>query len=90
MEQYPEEFEKLNDIKVVIDEPSLVRSFKYVAMDIDDDKCLYLLYKLRKAIFKIKEHNRQVVTHNLEEEEKRLDTMIEMVWKSRVIYPSLN
>jgi len=89
VEQYPEEFEKLNDIKVVIDEPSLVRSFKYVAMDIDDDKCLYLLYKLRKAIFKVREHNRQVVTHNLEEEEKRLDAMIEMVWKSRGIYPSL-
>ncbi|MEZ5199310.1 MAG: hypothetical protein R2764_23880 [Bacteroidales bacterium] len=38
-------------------------------MDIDDDKCLYLLYKLRKAIFKIREHNRQV-TYNLEEERK--------------------
>jgi len=58
VEEYPEEFEKLEEMKVVIDEPSLVRSFKYVTMDIDDDKCLYLLYKLRKAIFKIREHNR--------------------------------
>ena len=90
VEQYPEEFERLNDIKVVIDEPSLVRSFKYVAMDIDDDKCLYLLYKLRKAIFKIREHNRQVILHNLDEEEKRMDAMIEMVWQRRGIYPSLN
>ena len=89
VEDYPEEFEKLNDIKVVIDEPSLVRSFKYVAMDIDDDKCLYLLYKLRKSIFKIREHNRQVIPHDLEEEEKRLDALIEMVWKRRGIYPSL-
>lgn len=90
VEQYPEEFEKLNEIKVVIDEPSLVRSFKYVAMDIDDDKCLYLLYKIRKAIFKIREHNRHVIIHDLEEEEKRIDAMIEMVWKRRGIYPSLN
>ncbi|MHA1577254.1 MAG: ATP-dependent DNA helicase [Candidatus Thorarchaeota archaeon] len=89
VEEFPEEFEKLNDIKVVIDEPSLVRSFKYVAMDIDDDKCLYLLYKIRKAIFKIREHNRQVITHNLEEEEQRIDALIKMVWERRGIYPSL-
>ncbi|HLW30748.1 MAG TPA: hypothetical protein VKX40_00700 [Aequorivita sp.] len=52
-------------MKVVIDEPSLVRSFKYGAMDIEDDKCLYLFYKLCKAIFKIRKHNRQVIYHNL-------------------------
>jgi hypothetical protein len=89
VEQFPEEFEKLNDIKVVIDESSLVRSFKYVAMDIDDDKCLYLLYKIRKSIYKIREHKRQVVQDDLENEERRLDEMIAMVWNRRGIYPSL-
>lgn len=89
VDNYPEEFEKLNDIKVVIEEPSLVRSFKYVSMDIDDDKCLYLLYKLRKAIYKIREHNRQIVTSNLDDEEARIEAMIEMVWAKRGIYPSL-
>ena len=87
--EFPEEFQKLDDIKVIIEEPSLVRSFKYVSMDIDDDKCLYLLYKIRKAIFKIREHNRQVIHNNLDEEEKRIDTLIHMVWKRRGIYPSL-
>jgi len=90
VEEYPEEFEKLEEMKVVIDEPSLVRSFKYVAMDIDDDKCLYLLYKLRKAVFKIREHNRQVIHHNLDEEEKRIEALIKMVWERRGIYPSLD
>jgi len=90
VEEYPEEFEKLEDMKVVINEPSLVRSFKYVAMDIDDDKCLYLLYKLRKAIFKIREHNRQVIHHNLDEEERRIEKLIKMVWERRGIYPSLD
>ena len=52
-EENPEDEEKLNDIKVIIEEESLIRGFKYVAMDIDDDKCLYLLYKIRKAIKKI-------------------------------------
>ena len=89
VEEFPEEYEKLNDIKVVIDESSLVRSFKYVSMDIDDDKCLYLLYKIRKSIYKIREHNRQVIQDNLDNEEKRLNEMIEMVWKRRGTYPSL-
>lgn len=90
VEEYPEEFEKLEEMKVVIDEPSLVHSFKYVAMDIDDDKCLYLLYKLRKAIFKIREHKRQVIHHNLDEEERRVEALIKMVWERRGIYPSLD
>lgn len=90
VEEFPEEFEKLEDIKVVIDEPSLVRSFKYVTMDIDDDKCLYLLYKIRKAIYKIREHNRQVIDNNLDEEEYRIDALIKMVWERRGIYPSLD
>jgi exodeoxyribonuclease V alpha subunit len=90
VEEFPEEFEKLDDIKVLIDEPSLVRSFKYVTMDIDDDKCLYILYKIRKAIFKIREHNRQVVQNDLEEEERRIDALIKMVWQRRGIYPSLD
>jgi len=89
VEEFPEEYGKLDDIKVLIDEPSLVRSFKYVTMDIDDDKCLYLLYKIRKAIFKIREHNRQVIHHDLDEEEKRIDNLIQMVWGDRGIYPSL-
>ena len=90
VEEFPEEYDKLDDIKVVIDESSLVRSFKYVTMDIDDDKCLYLLYKIRKALFKIREHNRQVINHNLEEEELRIDSLIKMVWERRGIYPSLD
>jgi ATP-dependent exoDNAse (exonuclease V) alpha subunit len=89
IEEFPEEFERLDDIKVTIEEPSLVSCFKYVSMDLDDDKCLYLLYKIRKAIYKIREHNRQVVHHNMDEEEKRIDALIQTVWERRGIYPSL-
>ena len=48
-EANPEDEEKLNDLKVEIEEDSLISGFKYVAMDIDDDKYIYLLYKLKKA-----------------------------------------
>ena len=86
----PEDEEKLHDMKVVIDEESLIKSFKYVAMDIDDDKCLYLLYKLRKAILKIQEHNQLVIQSDLENEKDRIEELIRKVWEKRGIYPSLN
>jgi len=80
----------LQDIKVIIEEDSLIRGFKYVSMDMDDDKCLYLLYKLRKSIKKAQEHNQQVLKSDLKEEEKRINNLIEKVWKKRGTYPSLN
>ena len=89
-EENPEDEEKLHEMKVIIEEPSLVRSFKYVAMDIDDDKCLYLLYKLRKSIKKIQEHNQLVVHSDLKEEEKKIEKLIGKVWEKRGIYPCLN
>jgi hypothetical protein len=60
-------------MRVLIEEESLVAGFKYVAMDIEDDKCLYLLYKLRKAIKAIQEHKQVVVKADLMEEERRIE-----------------
>lgn len=80
----------LQDVKVIIEEESLIRAFKYVSMDMDDDKCLYLLYKLRKSIKKAQEHNQQVLKSDLKEEENRINNLIEKVWKKRGVYPSLS
>lgn len=88
-ENHPDDDEPLNDMKVIIEEDSLIKSFKYVAMDIDDDKCLYLLYKLRKSVRKIQEHNNLVIKSGLKEEEKKINELISMVWKQRGLYPSL-
>lgn len=81
--------ELLQDVKVIIEEESLVRGFKYVSMDIDDDKCLYLLYKLRKSIIKIQEHNQQVIKHDLVKELNRINDLIAKTWSKRGVYPSL-
>jgi hypothetical protein len=88
-ESHPEDEEKLNDMKVVVEEESLVRGFKYVAMDLDDDKCLYLLYKMRRAIKKIQGYDHLVVDSDLSEDEARLDRLIEITWKKRGTYPAL-
>ena len=90
LETHPDSEQLLDDMKVIIEEESLIRGFKYVSMDIDDDKCLYLLYKLRKSIKKMQEHNQQVVKNSFEEEERRINELISKVWKKRGIYPSLN
>lgn len=89
VEQNPGSEQLLQDIKVIIEEESLIRAFKYVSMDMDDDKCLYLLYKLRKSIKKAQEHNQQVLKSDLKEEERRINSLIEKVWKKRGVYPSL-
>lgn len=88
-EAHPDTEELLQDVKVIIEEESLIRGFKYVSMDIDDDKCLYLLYKLRKSIKKMQEHNQQVIKHNLVKEETRINDLIAKTWTKRGIYPSL-
>ena len=86
----PEAEDLLNEVKVIIEEESLVRSFKYVSMDIDDDKCLYLLYKLRKSIKKMQEHKQLVVKSDLLEEENRINQLISKTWTKRGLYPSLH
>lgn len=89
VEKNPGSEQLVQDIKVIIEEESLIRAFKYVSMDMDDDKCLYLLYKLRKSIKKAQEHNQQVFKSDLKEEETRINQLIEKVWKKRGLYPSL-
>ena len=85
----PEDESLLTDMRVIIEEDSLVTGFKYVAMDIDDDKCLYLLYKLRKALKKMQDHKRTVVDSDFAREEAQITALIEKAWRKRGIYPSL-
>src|SRR5262249_5944016 len=49
VESHPEEESKLDEIKVLIEEDALVGGFKYVSEQINDDHCLALLYKLKRA-----------------------------------------
>ncbi len=90
VEDNPEDEQKLLDMKVVIEEESLIQGFKYVSMDIDDDKCLYLLYKIRKSILKIQEHNQVVIGDDMDNELDKIENLIASIWEKRGVYPSLN
>ena len=56
IDDYPEEEAKLKEMRALIEEDSIFSNFKYVAELMDDDKCLYLLYKIRKSLRIVEEH----------------------------------
>jgi exodeoxyribonuclease V alpha subunit len=85
IKKYPEERKKLEDIKVLIKEPSLVFGFKYVLADVNEDQCIYLLTKLRKAIDTIQAH--KIV--DFSKQQKLVNQLLEKAWMRRGLYPGL-
>ncbi|MFM9328010.1 AAA family ATPase [Paenibacillus mesotrionivorans] len=89
IEENPADEEKLSEIKAVVDEPSIIPAFKYVAMDMDDDKCLFLLYKIRKSLHKIEEHGFVADQDETKTYLDRINKLIQIAWSNRGLYPSL-
>ena len=83
---HPEESKKLEEMRVLIEEESLVFGFKYVLADIGDDQCIYLLTKMRKAIDIIQAHG--IV--NFDREQKLIEQLLEKAWIRRGLYPGLS
>jgi len=83
--QHPEQERKLQDMRVLIDEPALVPDFKYVSEQLTDDHCLALLYKLKRAFALVEEHGIADPGDAL----SKLDAYIEEIWQHRGLYPGL-
>ena len=83
--EHPEDEKKLEQIRVLIDEPSLLPGFKYVSEQVNDDQALALLYKLKRAFAVVQEHG--IV--DAENELDILDQYIEQTWGTRGLYPGL-
>ena len=84
------EQELLSEIKVTVDNATIRNSFKYVSMDLDDDKCLNLLYQMRSSLHKVKEHGIVADDYDAEKQLEKLTDLISLVWKKRGCYPSLS
>jgi len=82
---HPEDEAKLAEIRVLVDEPGILSGFKYVSEQINDDRALVLLYKMRRALKLADEHGIADVSHSLE----NLDTIIAECWDGRGLYPGL-
>lgn len=76
----------LEDITVKVDDPTIIPHFKYVSMYIPHDKTIYLLYKLKKSISKLKEHG-VISIEQIESYEKKVDKLLEIAWRERGQYP---
>lgn len=83
--EHPEDEPKLNEIRVLIEEPALLPGFKYVSEQVNDDHALALLYKLKRAFAKVAEHGLVDGDNEL----KLLDEFIEETWSARGLYPGL-
>lgn len=75
----------LKEVRVLISEPSLTPCFKYVAMDLDHDNAIYLLYKLKKSLEIIQKHGIEDCSEGI----NRVTNLIKESWDMRGLYPSL-
>jgi len=88
IKQNPAASELLDEMKILLDEEYMIPNFKYVASDINDDSCIYLLTKLRESFLTIKKHP----VMDIEWTNKQLDTLdllLKRAYGLRGLYPSL-
>lgn len=82
-------YEKLDEMKVTVDESHLTPSFKYVAMDIDDDTAIYILTKIKRSLYIIKDHGR-ITEYEVDEEISKVERFLQLSWEKRGHFPSFN
>jgi len=75
----------IDEAKVLIEDEKIIPHFKYVNSNLEDDACLYLLYKIKRSIETIKEH--KIV--DIQSQEEIINRLIQKIWKKRGLYPSL-
>ena len=84
----PQNDDLLDEMSILIEEEDMIPNFKYVAEDMDDDACIYLLTRMRSSLLKIKKH--AIVEPNRTEQQiEIIDALLERSWKLRGIYPGL-
>jgi exodeoxyribonuclease V alpha subunit len=81
-----EKWKRLEEVAIPIEEENLIPHFKYVSMHIPHDKCIYLLYLMRKSIEKMKEH-RLLDYEEIKKIESRLDRLLAIAWNVRGRFP---
>lgn len=83
-----EKWKKLEEITVSIDDPDLIPHFKYVSMHLPNDKAIYLLYLIKKAINKIKKHG-IVPYEKIKNIEDKVENLLNIAWSNRTEFSGL-
>lgn len=82
---HPDDEAKLEEIRVLADEPALLSNFKYVSEQVHDDHALALLYKLKRALGRAQAHGIVDVDAMID----RVEDYIADAWQDRGLYPGL-
>lgn len=82
---HPDDEAKLDELRVLVDEPALRPNFKYVSEQVHDDHALALLYKLKRALARAQAHGIVNVDAMLD----RVEDYIADAWQDRGLYPGL-
>lgn len=76
----------LDEIVVRVDDFTIEPHFKYVSMHVPHDKAIFLLYKIKKSIKKIKAHG-LIPIEQIKDLEKKLEKLLNIAWEQRNEYP---
>ncbi len=79
----------VEDMMIPIEESNMIPDFKYVSKHISHDKAIYLLYLLRRSLRSMKKDG-LIDSGRLDRIDMQLDRMLEIAWKERGRYPSLD
>ena len=88
IDKHPSDEHLLDEVSVLID-ADMSANFKYVAMGMNDDSCIYLLTKLRKSLLKIGEHDVIPDTSKVDLQQERVERLLQKAWEKRGLYPGL-
>jgi hypothetical protein len=82
------DYDILDKAAVILDDPMIQHSFKYVAMGMDDDLSIYLLKRMASSVRNIA--NSKVFTdYNYQENLDKIDELLDICWKNRGIFPGI-
>lgn len=80
--------EALDQIAMKVEDPTIEPHFKYVSKHVNHDKAIYLLYKIKNSIDKLKDHG-IARPNEINDAEKKINKLLELAWENRDEYPGL-
>lgn len=79
-------WKQLSEVAIPIEEKAIIPNFKYVSMHLSHDKAIYLLYRMKNSLEKMRDH--QIVkTQRINHIEEKVDHLLEIAWEERGEYP---
>ena len=73
---------------VILDDPMIQHNFKYVAMGMDDDLCIYLLKRMASSIRRIAA-SKTLPDYDYQTDLDKIDDLLDICWTNRGTFPGM-